>query len=57
MLFKDLAALRISVRVRASANRLHCTGPRRSFGRIAEHLSAPQLFDQANRIASLKAQP
>jgi 5'-3' exonuclease len=55
MLFKDLATLRTSVRVRASADRLQWPGPRKSFKRIAGELGAPQLFDQACDIRA-KAQ-
>jgi 5'-3' exonuclease len=49
MLFKDLATLRKSVRVRATADRLRWPGPRKTFKRIAEELGAPQLFDEARR--------
>lgn len=52
MLFKDLATLRTSVRVRASADRLGWAGPRRSFKQLAERLGAPQLYDQASVIRS-----
>jgi 5'-3' exonuclease len=57
VLFKDLATLRTSVRVRASAERLRWAGPRRSFKRVAERLGAPQLLEQAKNIASLRAEP
>ena len=52
VLFKDLATLRTSVRVRASAERLRWVGPRRSFKRIAERLGAPQFLEQTKNIAS-----
>ena len=55
MLFKDLATLRTSVRVRAAADRLQWSGPRKSFKRVAGELGAPQLFDQACEIRA-KAQ-
>ena len=57
MLFKDLATLRTSVRVRATEDRLRWTGPRKSFRQFAERLGAAQLFDEAAHIASAKAQP
>jgi len=50
LLFKDLATLRTSVRVRATADRLRWPGPRRSFKRMAEYLGAPQLYGQAREI-------
>jgi 5'-3' exonuclease len=56
VLFKDLATLRTSVRVRATAERLRWAGPRRSFKRVAERLGAPQLLDQAKNIASSRAE-
>ena len=52
MLFKDLATLRTSVSVRATADRLQWSGPRKSFKRIAGELGAPQLFDQACDISA-----
>lgn len=52
LLFKDLATLRTSVPVQASADRLRWTGPRRGFKRMAEYLGAPQLFDQAKALAA-----
>ncbi len=55
ILFKDLATLRTSVRVRASEDRLRWAGPRASFKRVAEHLGTPQLLDQANKVAAAKA--
>jgi 5'-3' exonuclease len=54
LLFKDLATLRRSVRVRATEERLRWTGPRKSFGRVAEHLGAPQLVEQAKAIAAAR---
>jgi len=56
MLFKDLATLRTTVRIRASADRLRWAGPRRTFKRIAERLGAPQLAEQAKAIASAKGE-
>ncbi len=50
LLFKDLATLRTSVPVRATADRLRWSGPRRTFRRVAAELGAPQLFDQAREI-------
>lgn len=50
MLFKDLATLRTSVRVKATAEHLLWRGPRKTFKRVAEELGAPQLFDQAREI-------
>jgi 5'-3' exonuclease len=55
MLFKDLATLRTSVRVRASADRLCWTGPRRSFKQLAERLGAARLYDEAKAIAASRA--
>ncbi|MDZ4277708.1 MAG: 5'-3' exonuclease H3TH domain-containing protein [Dehalococcoidia bacterium] len=54
LLFKDLATLRTSVRVRATPDRLRWTGPRRTFQRFAERLGAPELFDQATRAAAIR---
>jgi 5'-3' exonuclease len=51
LLFKDLATLRNSVRVRATADRLRWKSPRKTFRRIAEELGTPLLFDQARKIA------
>jgi 5'-3' exonuclease len=56
LLFKNLATLCTSVRVRATEERLRWNGPRRSFGRVAAYLGAPQLLDQARAIAGLKAE-
>ncbi len=47
LLFKDLATLRTNVPVRATADRLRWTGPRRAFKQVAAELGAPQLYDQA----------
>ena len=55
MLFKDLATLRTSVRVRASADRLRWSGPRRSLKRLAQRLRAPELYDEARSIATSRA--
>ncbi|MDP9181008.1 MAG: flap endonuclease [Chloroflexota bacterium] len=55
MLFKDLATLRTTVKVRAAADRLQWSGPRNSFKRIAGELGAPELFDRAGEIRA-KAQ-
>ncbi len=52
MLFKDLATLRTSVRVRASADRLCWAGPRRRFKQLAERLGAARLNDEAKAIAA-----
>jgi 5'-3' exonuclease len=54
LLFKDLATLRTTVRVRATADRLRWTGPRRTFARVAEYLGAPQLLDQARTLAATR---
>ena len=54
LLFKKLATLSTSVRVRATEDRLRWTGPRRGFQRIADYLRAPQLVDQAKAAASSK---
>jgi hypothetical protein len=54
LLFRDLATLRTSVRVRATEERLRWTGPRRSFRRVAEYLGAPQLLDQAAALAAAR---
>ena len=51
MLFKDLATLRRSVRVRATADRLQWKGPRKTFKRIVERLGEPELFDRARDAA------
>jgi 5'-3' exonuclease len=55
LLFKDLATLRTSVPVRATAERLRWTDPRRAFQRVAAYLGAPELFDQAQAIAKGRA--
>jgi 5'-3' exonuclease len=55
LLFKDLATLRTSLRVRASADRLRWAGPRRSFDSVARRLGAPQLADQASKLAASRA--
>jgi len=48
LLFKDLATLRSNVPVRATAERLRWSGPRRAFKQIAaDELGAPQLYEQA----------
>jgi hypothetical protein len=52
LLFKDLATLRTSVRVRATEERLRWRGPRRTFRRWAAYLRAPELLDEARRVAS-----
>ena len=57
MLFKDLATLRTSVRVRATYGRLRWTGPRTRFKQLAQRLGAAQLFEEAANIASVKAKP
>ncbi len=54
LLFRDLATLRTSVRVRATEERLRWTGPRRCFRSVAEHLGAPQLVDQAEALAAAR---
>lgn len=56
MLFKDLATLRRSVQVRATADRLQWKGPRQTFKRIAERLGEPGLFDQARDAAQRSRQ-
>jgi len=55
ILFKDLATLRTSVRVRATADRLRWAGPRRSFKHVAERLGAAGLADQARKTAPASA--
>ena len=55
MLFKDLATLRTSVPVGASAHRLRWAGPRKGFRHLAEYLGAPALADQANALSSVTA--
>jgi 5'-3' exonuclease len=50
LLFKDLATLRTSVRVRATPERLLWTGPRRAFKRIAARL---QLEDVVERVEAV----
>jgi 5'-3' exonuclease len=56
LLFKDLATLRTSVRVRASADRLRWAGPKRTFKRMAERLRAPELFGRAQEMAASRAE-
>lgn len=56
LLFRKLATLHTSVRVRATEDRLRWTGPRRSFQRVADYLRAPQLVDQAKAAASSKGE-
>ena len=53
LLFKDLATLRLSVPVGASAQRLRWSGPREDFSRVAEELGAPELTERANALARL----
>jgi 5'-3' exonuclease len=55
MLFKDLATLRTTVRVRATADRLRWTGPRKGSRQVAERLGVAGLADQASKIASSSA--
>ena len=52
LLFKDLATLRTSVAIDASANQLRWSGPTRDFKRMAERLGAPELADQAQALAT-----
>jgi 5'-3' exonuclease len=52
LLFKDLATLRTSVPVRATADRLRWRGPRRTFKQVATELGAPQLFEQASELSA-----
>ena len=56
LLFKDLATLRTSVRVRASADRLRWTGPKRTLKRVAERLRAPELFERARELAASRVE-
>jgi 5'-3' exonuclease len=51
VLFKDLATLRTSVPVRATAERLQWRGPKRTFRRKAEWLGAPELWEMAGAVA------
>ena len=51
LLFKDLATLRSSVSVGASAHTLRWVGPQKDFRYLAERLGAPALADQANALA------
>ena len=52
LLFRDLATLRTSVPVRATAERLRWAGPRPAFRRVARDLGAPELFEEARRVAA-----
>jgi len=52
LLFKDLATLRDSIPVGATADRLRWSGPREGFRRVAEDLGAPELFNEAREISS-----
>jgi 5'-3' exonuclease len=52
LLFRDLATLRTSVPVRAMAERLRWAGPRPAFRRVARDLGAPELFEEARRVAA-----
>jgi 5'-3' exonuclease len=55
LLFKDLATLRTNVRVRATAERLQWTGPKRTFKRLAAaDLGAPDLYDRAVDLAAAR---
>jgi 5'-3' exonuclease len=51
LLFKDLATLRTSVRVRATPERLRWTGPRRAFKRVAARLQLEDVSERVERIA------
>jgi 5'-3' exonuclease len=54
LLFKDLATLRTTARVNATAERLLWTGPRRTLKQLAERLGAPQLYEQAADAAAAR---
>jgi 5'-3' exonuclease len=54
MLFKDLATLRMHIRVRATADRLRWRGPGRSFRAVCEHLQADELFERAADLAKTR---
>lgn len=51
MLFKNLATLRTSVALDASAETIRWRAPRRDFRRLADYLGAPSLADQAAELA------
>jgi 5'-3' exonuclease len=55
LLFKDLATLRTSVPVRATAERLRWSGPRRTFREVAERLGAPELHERAMGLMAARA--
>jgi 5'-3' exonuclease len=52
LLFKDLATLRASLPIEASAEGLRWRGPRQDFGAVAAHLGAPGLAEFAAEVAS-----
>jgi 5'-3' exonuclease len=55
LLFKDLATLRATVPLDASAEALRWAGPGEGFGRFAEYVGAPELADQARTLAAGRA--
>ncbi len=52
LLFRDLATLRTSVSIDASADQLRWPGPQRGFKRTAERFGAPALADKAQTLAA-----
>jgi 5'-3' exonuclease len=52
LLFKDLATLRTSVAVRATAKRLRWTGPTSEFAALAERFGDPSMNAKAQAIAA-----
>lgn len=55
VLFKDLATLRTNVPVRATAERLRWTGPRKAFGQVAAYLGVEELYDRARALSQARA--
>jgi 5'-3' exonuclease len=51
LLFKGLATLSTTVRVRATAERLRWTGPKRSIARVAKRLALPELPARLRELA------
>jgi hypothetical protein len=55
LLFKDLATLRTSAPVDASAKALRWVRPSDDFVRFAQYVGAPELVEQATSLATGKA--
>jgi 5'-3' exonuclease len=55
LLFKDLATLRTSAPVDASAEALRWVRPTDDFGKFADYLGAPDLAEQAQALAATRA--